>query len=82
MDPMHDLYVDLRRTDLLIAESRHQLECQYRLIARLRLQRGLAWREKLRARGMEKRIAALCAHRDDIIRKVAAASPSARSQPS
>jgi hypothetical protein len=82
MNPMHDLYVDLRRTDLLIAESRHLLECQYRLIARLRLQRGLAWREKLRARGMEKRIAALCAHRDDIIRQVAQAQPSTERQPS
>jgi hypothetical protein len=68
----HELFVDLRRTDLLIAECRHRLECQYRLIANLRRQRALVWREKLRAQEMEKRISALCMHRDALIRAVAA----------
>ncbi|HTJ99723.1 MAG TPA: hypothetical protein VL522_08885 [Bordetella sp.] len=71
MDQPHELYIDLRKTDLLIAECRHQLDCQYRLIARLRQQRALAWREKLRAREMEKRMSALCVHRDALIRAVA-----------
>lgn len=69
-DPQQ-LYIDLRTTDRLIAECRHQLECQYRLIADLRRQRSLAWREKLRARSMEKRMSALCVHRDALIRAVA-----------
>jgi hypothetical protein len=73
MDQPHELYIDLRKTDLLIAECRHQLDCQYRLIARLRQQRALAWRERLRARDMEKRVSALCVHRDALIRAVAAA---------
>ncbi|OZI61474.1 hypothetical protein [Bordetella genomosp. 11] len=68
----HELYIDLRKTDLLIAECRHQLECQYRLIASLKLQRALAWREKLQARAMEKKISALCLHRDALIRAAAA----------
>jgi hypothetical protein len=72
MDQPHQLYIDLRKTDLLIAECRHQLDCQYRLIARLRQQRALAWREKLRARDMEKRMSALCVHRDALVRAVAA----------
>jgi hypothetical protein len=67
-----ELYIDLRKTDLLIAECRHHLECQYRLISNLRQQRALAWREKLRARDMEKRMSALCTHRDALVRAVAA----------
>lgn len=66
------LYIDLRTTDRLIAECRHQLDCQYRLIAGLRQQRGLAWRERLRARDMENRMSALCVHRDALIQAVAA----------
>lgn len=77
MNDPHQLYIDLRRTDMLIAEWRHQLDCQYRVIASLRRQRALAWREKLRAREMENRIAALCAHRDALIRTAAARSHAA-----
>ncbi|ARP82609.1 hypothetical protein CAL12_18505 [Bordetella genomosp. 8] len=72
MNDPHQLYIDLRKTDRLIAEWRHQLDCQYRMIATLRRQRALAWREKLRAREMENRIAALSAHRDALIRTAAA----------
>lgn len=72
MSHPQQLYIDLRTTDRLIAECRHQLDCQYRLIAGLRQQRALAWREKLRARNMEKRMSALCMHRDALIRVVAA----------
>ncbi|AOB32008.1 hypothetical protein AKI39_16800 [Bordetella sp. H567] len=72
MNHPQQLYIDLRTTDRLIAECRHQLECQYRLIARLRQQRGLAWRERLHARTMEKRMSALCVHRDALIQAVAA----------
>lgn len=83
MPPTHELYVDLRKTDLLIAEYRHRLECQYRRIATLRRQHALAWREKLHARDMEKRISALTAHRDALIRAVAAgqATPASGSHP-
>jgi hypothetical protein len=68
----HDLYVDLRKTDLLIAELRHRLECQHRLIASLRTERVRAWRENLRARSMEKKISGLCAHREHIIGQIVA----------
>ncbi|CAM3735795.1 DUF465 domain-containing protein [Bordetella sputigena] len=79
MNDPHQLYIDLRRTDMLIAEWRHQLDCQYRVIAGLRRQRALAWREKLRAREMENRLAALCAHRDALIRTAAARARAAAS---
>ncbi|ARP86024.1 hypothetical protein [Bordetella genomosp. 9] len=69
----HEPYIDLRKTDFLIAECAHQLECQYRRIAVLRLQGSRALGEKLRAREMEKQLAALRARRAALIRTAAKA---------
>ncbi|ANN72952.1 hypothetical protein ACL598_16705 [Bordetella bronchialis] len=81
MDNPHQLYIDLRKTDLLIAEFRHRLDCQYRLIAGLHQQRARAWLEKLRARQMEKHMTALCMHRDALIQAVAATQASVSGHP-
>ena len=69
MTQPHDLYVDLRKTDLLIAELH---SCQDRQAARLRLGGWRAWRERVLAYRLKRKIKKLCAHRDALIREAAA----------